>query len=390
MEAFDEKTCLCALNRIFGFEPRIGQALIENIGSAADIFGLTGKEIDGLTGPFSTKYKGKISKRAYDEAAEELHRLSGKGIRFIGCNEKSYPSALKECEDYPLGLYFRGSSPPEEVFINRKDIAVVGTRDISPYGREWCRRIVDTLAASDIRPTIVSGLAIGTDICAHTAALENDLPTIAVMATGPDKIYPCRHMDFAERLVCTPGSALVTDYPSGTAPLAPHFLRRNRIIAGLSDATILVESRIKGGGMTTARLAFSYNRDVFALPGRVDDIRSQGCNYLIKNKIAEPITSSEALMESLGLPTGKTKRERDSREVIEETYGRRMSSDRIREMAVVLMAIRHERGINIDELAAISGLGYSRTADIVGILETDGLITVDLLRRCHINFFRSK
>ena len=182
-------------------------------------------------------------------------------------------------------------------------VAVVGTRDISPYGREWCERIVHALARTSPKPLIVSGLAIGTDICAHKAALEASLPTIAVMATGTDTIYPYRHRQIAEKMSGTQGCALVTDYPPGTAPLPVNFLRRNRIIAGLSHATILVESKIKGGGMMTCRLAFSYDRDVYALPGRADDLRSQGCNHLIRARMAEPLTSEEDIIDSLGLLT---------------------------------------------------------------------------------------
>lgn len=263
-------------------------------------------------------------------------------------------------------------------------IAVVGTRDISPYGREWCVRTVSGLSRCREKPVIVSGLALGTDFCAHKAALESGLATIGVMATGPETVYPHRHMEFAERLCSTPGCALVTDYPPGTAPLAIHFLRRNRIIAGLSDATILMESKIKGGGMMTCRLAFSYSRDVYALPGRADDLRSQGCNSLIRNKIAEPLISVEDLTESLGLNRTGVRNRMSLRDAVMSEYGQRMSQEKAELAASLLTCIKEDRGITIEDLSETCGMSYSRTAEMTAMLETDGFISIDLLQRCFI------
>jgi DNA processing protein len=262
---------------------------------------------------------------------------------------------------------------------------VVGTRDVSSYGKEWCERCVYGLAASEEKPLIVSGLALGTDICAHKAAVEAGLPTIAVMATGPESVYPYRHKGFAEELYQIPGCALVTDYPPGTAPLAIHFLRRNRIIAGLSDATVLIESKIKGGGMMTARLAFSYDRDVYALPGRVDDVRSQGCNSLIRSKIAEPLTSVQEFLESLGMKSTGTTDSVSDMECLSATYRNTESADRLEQMARLLKTIRQKRGITVEELAEICALGYAKTVELTSRLETDGFIRTDLLQRCSIN-----
>lgn len=385
MENFDEKTCLCALNRIFGFEPKIGLAIIEYLGSAKAAFEIGSQEMDELTGPYF-KYKGRICQQAYRQATTELERLAREGIQFCGWSEDCYPEALRECEDPPIGLYVKSSTPLKELWATRSRIAVVGTRDISQYGKEWCRRIVGTLAHSDKRPTIVSGLALGTDITAHQCAIESGLPTIAVMATGPDSIYPHRHRHFAEMLALTPGCALISDYPPGTAPLAIHFIRRNRIIAGLSDATILIESKIKGGGMTTCRLAHSYNRDVFALPGRVDDIRSQGCNELIYKKIAEPITSEECILKCLGMkamPQGSTNTMESH---LHEVYGSRLPEDRLACMSKTLWLIKKNRGISLEELARLCQSDYRTLLEITGLLELDGFISIDLMQRCSINY----
>jgi DNA processing protein len=204
------------------------------------------------------------------------------------------------------------------------------------------------------------------------------------MATGPENVYPYRHRSFAEELYQIPGCALVTDYPPGTAPLAVHFLRRNRIIAGLSDTTVLIESKIKGGGMMTARLAFSYDRDVFALPGRVDDIRSQGCNMLIRSKIAEPLTSISDFLENIGLGGGSGESVSDM-DRLSSVYEKAATADRIGQMASLLKAIRHRRGTTVEELAEACGFGYARTVELTSRLETDGFISIDLLQRCSIN-----
>ena len=387
MEITHEKACHCALNRIFGFEPKISLALISHLGGASEVFALSQNEIDNLLGPYS-KYHGLISTKAVEKAYHELESLSSQGIRFIGWNEDGYPSSLKECEDAPTGLYIKGSHTPEIPWNRRRMISIIGTRDLSPYGKEWCERIVQSL--SDIpqneRPIIVSGLAMGVDICAHMAALKNGLPTLAVMATGPETVYPNRHRGFAQEICRTAGSALITDYPPQTAPLAIHFLRRNRIIAGLSEATILIESKIKGGGMMTARLANSYNRTVFALPGRVDDLRSQGCNNLIHSHIATPITSIEDFLNELGIKKSNKNSHKEFNTDIEALYKGSISEDKIAQMGKILLEIRRDRGITVEDLAVRTDLGYTRVSQLLGMLETDGIITRDLLQRCFINF----
>ncbi len=389
MKNIREKAAHCALNRVFGFEPRIAHALTGHFGSATGIFEAGTDEIDSILGPHS-KYRGMVSQRGLDEAAEELEQLASRGIVFVGSGEDAYPALLKECEDAPVGLYVRSTTPPEELFSYGRSVAVVGTRDISPYGREWCRRIVLSMGACTPGPAVISGLALGTDICAHAAALEAGIPTIGVMATGPETIYPYRHRDFAERLVNTPGCGLVTDYPPGTSPLPIHFLRRNRIIAGMGESLILTESKIKGGGMMTSRLAFSYGREVYALPGRADDIRSQGCNLLIREKIAEAVTDIGSLLKGLRMDMdGRGKRMSD-RDVLEGIYGRRFSQDKIEDMARLLLIIRKDRGISVEDLAAASGMEYGKASGLVSILESDGMVSVDLLRRCTINIRKSE
>ena len=384
MENFEEKACLCALGKIFGFKPRIALAMIEHLGSAREVFKLRRDSLELLLGPHS-QYTDVIRKSVVYEACKELEIYEKQHIDFVGWTDDFYPALLKECPDAPVGLYVKSKTHVSQLWTPSKSIAIVGTRDVSTYGKEWCTKAVQALAATGEKPLIVSGLALGTDICAHKAAVEYGLPTIAVMATGPESVYPYRHKEFADILYQTPGCALVTDYPPGTAPLAIHFLRRNRIIAGMSEATVLIESKIKGGGMMTARLAFSYSRDVFALPGRVDDIRSQGCNSLIRSKIAEPLTSIPEFLESLNMSTATSQAKISDIDRLSATYTRRIPEDKITLMSRLLLTIRQNRGLTIEEIAQLNGLSYPQAAELTSILETDGFIKTDLLQRCCIN-----
>jgi len=342
------------------------------------------EELESVIGPYSG-FRDSINGKAIETAEKELEFLNKKNYGFIGINEKGYPSLLKECDDPPLGLYTRSSSDLETVFDARPAIAIVGTRDISPYGKEWCRRLVATLAKAERKPLIVSGLALGTDITAQSQALESGLPTLSVMATGIESTYPRQNEAAAERIANTSGCALITDYPTGTVPLAINFLRRNRIIAGMSLATILIESKAKGGGMMTARLAFSYNRDVYALPGRIDDQRSQGCNQLIREKIAEPITDLDDLVDRLGLKSHRSERQENVVKDMEIFYKGKVPDDELADMVLVLKAIRNNKGINLEEICSSVGKPYGKVAECTGILESDGIISVDLLQRCTIN-----
>lgn len=383
-----ERICHYALNSIFGFEPRTALALIDRTGSASDVFSLSEKDLDALMGPYS-KYRGKINSGALERAFEEYERLKKRGDVFIGRNEKEFPGNLLDCEDCPVGLFVRSSDKAGDIFNTATFISIIGTRDMSSYGREWCQRIVESLSLCANPLAIVSGLAIGVDITAHLSALEAGLPTIAVIPTGIDSIYPERHSVFAERIANSRGSALITDFPPDIAPQPWTFLRRNRIIAGLSQATLLIESKVKGGGMMTARLAFSYGREVYALPGRADDLRSRGCNLLIQNKTAESIYDTDSLIESLGLNRGVSKRKAKMdayEELLLQRFSHSLSGESLRRMLDILKFIRQRRDMTVDEIAFEMGLEYRETSYLISLMENESVINVDLLRRCSINF----
>lgn len=382
MKGYEERVCRHALNRIFGNNPRTAHSILGHFGSAAKVFA-SGKGLLREAVPY-TKNAGKISDEEYEKSEKELARLEAQGYGFVTNDSPSFPPLLKECPDHPLGLYVRSCSK-ENLFGRRPHIAIIGTRDCSPYGRTECRNIIRALASVPERPVIVSGMAVGIDIAAHRAALDFGLPTTGVLPVGIEDVYPKSHYGEASRIAETPGCSLVTDFPPGTPVSKYNFLRRNRIIAGMCSAALLIESKVKGGGMMTARLALSYSRDVFALPGRIDEPRSGGCNLLIYEGAAAPVISAFSLCAALGFTTVSLPQERRMDEpAIAETYRGRTSPEDTALLSRMLSAIRHRSGISIDELAEECGTGSVHAAQLVGLLESDGLIRTDLMRRCTI------
>ena len=385
MNNSDEKAAACTLNRIFGFKPAIARALTRKLGCAAAVFNLTRDQMESVFGPGSP-YPDKLNHSELEQSAKELAWLESQGYQFITPADDIYPNALLECPDGPAGLYLRADNVSPSLFNAGVAVSIVGTRDISPYGREWTYKIVEALADSVVRPTVVSGLALGVDGVAHETALELGLPTVGVMATGIESVYPRLHSPMAARMARTPGCALVTDYPPLTSPQAVNFLRRNRIIAGLSKATVLVESKIKGGGLLTANLAFEYDREVFALPGRADDSRSAGCNRIIMEKIAEPLTDLNDFVKGLGLGLLTRRNKAVLEEEIDRVFSQSEDEEDVHRLQQVAFFIKKNRGTTIDEICAGTGLEYKDARRYVGMLETEGIIYTDLLQRCSIIF----
>ncbi len=343
------------------------------------MFGMNRGELVQITGG-NLKLAGAIADADPGKYEKELNGILSAGYGYIIYNSADFPALLSECCDAPLGLFTLSCDSVAAVF-GRGSISVVGTRDISPYGREWCGRVVESLAASSVRPAIVSGLAFGADITAHLTALDNGLPTIAVMGTGISDIYPAAHRGYAETIAATPGCAVISEYPPCADVFPVNFLSRNRIIAGMSAATVLIESRIKGGGMSTARTAFSYGRDVYALPGRNCDVRSQGCNYLIHRHIAEPIIGCDEFLKSLGY--GIDGRRRGSAAAkIREYYSGCMDTADIRQCETIIREVAGHSGITVEELAGLCGIPCKKASRLARRLENDGFIEIDLLQQC--------
>lgn len=367
----------CVLARTFGERPALAHAIINNLGSIETLFSLSEKERESVFGPYS-RYRDSLTDKALDRGFKDLEDISRLGAKAISVEDPLYPPLLRECKDAPIILFYKSRSNPGDLF-SQKMISIVGTRDISPYGAEWTGRITASFAQSACPPCIVSGLAFGVDITAHSSALRYNMSTIAVIPTGIDEIYPHSHFGTAERIADTPGCAVVSDFFPGTPTIKAYFIRRNRIIAGLSMSTILIESRKKGGGLITSHMAWGYGREVYALPGRIDDVRSEGCNALIEEKVAEPIVSLPQLSRKLRLGT-KVQNTSWSESVGRFYKGREMQED------LLNMACTIERcnGIDIEGLCDKCGYDYSRTLNLCGILQKDGFIQTDLLQRCII------
>lgn len=283
------------------YEPAIALKLYEEIGSAKEIFSLSHRELSLLLGLRKDYIIQILSKKEVEPAEKEIEWSEKSGITTLTIDDDNYPSRLKECPDAPLLLYYKGLSN----LNSKRMISIVGTRKASDYGRSQCREIVKTFSHLKEKPVIISGLAYGIDITAHLAALDYGVETIAIMATGLDRIYPSHHRSYAVKIVKSGG--IISDFPSGTAPVPLNFLKRNRIIAGMADAVILIESKIKGGGMNTASLANSYSREVYALPGKITDKNSAGCNFLISKNIAQSIYSPESIIKQLGWEDKKSR-----------------------------------------------------------------------------------
>lgn len=369
------------LNRVFGNRPFITQEIIGTFGSIQDFFALPLEERSRFA--FSLK----LEADALDDSAllladEELSRLESRACRFLSIESPDYPTLLRECPDAPAGLYIRSSSSDAEIFgREHAAVSIVGTRDISLYGKEWTRRIVFNIASAGKKATIVSGLALGVDAAAHRSALEAGIPTIAVLPCGIDEVYPACHTQLAQSIAQSPASALVSDFPPHSTPFKGSFIRRNRIIAGLSGSTILIESKRHGGGMITATTAAGYSRNVFALPGRIDDLRSAGCNNLIKEKIAEPIAELGSLNLRLGIGRSTYSPADNCMQLARRHYG---SSPDLKDICTLLGMIAANRGISVEDLAEFCNMGYSRTLALINRLENDGFISCDLLQRCTI------
>lgn len=230
---------------------------------------------------------------ARQRATKEAEFAAQHDIRCLTISDKAYPQRLRSCCDAPLVLYFKGNTD----LCARHAVAVVGTRRCTEYGKSLCERFTRELAAIAPGTLVISGLAYGIDIHAHRGALEAGLPTVAVLAHGLDRIYPAAHRNTARDMLACGG--LATEFASATVPDKHNFVRRNRIIAGLAEATVVVESAAKGGGLITASIAQSYGRDVCAFPGRASDEFSVGCNNLIRTSHAQMITSAADLAEAL-------------------------------------------------------------------------------------------
>ncbi len=345
-----------ALVHIPGVGGVTAKRLISSCGGAEQVFREKMQALKKIPGIGEHIARSVRNHNLLNRAEQEISFLQKHRIRALFYLDKEYPHRLRQCEDGPVLLYVRGN-----ICLNHpRVVAIVGTRSMTPYGREQCEQLVHDMAV--LEPLIVSGLAYGVDGCAHQAALNNHLLTAAVLGHGMDRIYPPMHHKLARKILDT--GALVTDFMSGTRPDRDNFPKRNRIIAGLCDAIVVVEAAVTGGALITANIANTYNRDVFALPGKVTDKYSQGCNKLIRIHKAHLLETVADLQYIMNWEPGEKLAGRQTALFVSLT-------DEEQQMANFL---RDHPGTGIDQIVGSTGFNLSKTSSLLLNLELKGVV----------------
>ena len=279
---------LLALLKVDGVGDIVAKKLLNHFTTAENIFKAKANQLESIDGIGRVLIKNLKDKTVFNLAEAELKFIKENNINCLFYQDEKYPDRLKHCIDGPILLFTSGTID----FNNRKVISIVGTREITSYGTEFCKKFIEDLAP--LNPIIVSGFAYGVDIVAHKVAMDLGLQTIGVVAHGLNQVYPKVHKKYVAKMEQNGG--FMTEFWSNSNPEKENFVKRNRIVAGISEATIVIESAEKGGSLITANLANDYNRDVFAVPGRTSDKFSQGCNNLIKTQKAHLLTSAADLI----------------------------------------------------------------------------------------------
>lgn len=362
--AEEEIISTIALTKLKGVSLLNARTLLETVGSASEVLAHR-EDIVSLIPNASNRLKEAFADvgEALKEAEQEMEFVNQKRMRVFTLLDEDYPARLKECEDAPLVLYYCGSAD----LNSPRMINLVGTRRCSEYGQDICQRFIADLKALAPDTVIVSGLAYGIDICAHRAALDNGMATVGVLAHGLDTIYPTMHRQTAVEMVHQ-GGGLLTEYPTHTQPEKLNFVRRNRIVAGLCDACIVVESSEKGGSLITAELAMNYNRDVFAFPGRVQDTYSKGCNNLIRQHQATLLTSAQDFMEAMGWQNAVENQKK------KEAIQQELFPDLTEEERALLNALKFVDCKHINQISIDTNIPVSRASMILFDLEMRGLV----------------
>lgn len=346
-----------ALTLIPGVGSVYSRLLLNHFGSAQEVFKAKKSQLISISG-IGEKTAQCIRNHDFFERAErEIDFVEKYKIKTFFYTSDDYPKRLKNCYDAPILLYYKGNAELNSTRV----LSIVGTRNATPYGKELTETLVEELKKHNV--LVISGLAYGIDAMAHRACLKHDIPTVGVVGHGLDRIYPSQHRSLAEKMVSEGG--LLTEFPSQTIPDRENFPKRNRIVAGLADATIVVEASLTGGALITAELANSYNRDVFSFPGNVKQEFSAGCNFLIKTNRASLITGVKDLEYLLGWETPNHKEEQ--RQV---SLRLNLSADE-KKIADFLIT----RGqVGIDELALATQLPQSKLSVTILALEMQGII----------------
>ncbi len=326
------------------------------MGSAEAIFNEKKSNLAKIDGIGLLRLREINLKHQLEEADEELKFIEDNNINFSYFKDKTYPEKLKHCLDGPILIFHRGNID----LVGKKIISIVGTRKITSYGNAFCQNLIEEL--TPLNPVIISGLAYGVDICAHKAAIENDLQTVACLAHGLNQIYPKDHKKYVQKIQENGG--LISEFWSSDTFDRNNFLKRNRVIAGISEATIVIESAEKGGSLVTADIANSYDREVFAVPGRATDSQSRGCNNLIKQQKAQLLTSAADIIYMLNWELKESQKPKQTQLFVELTE----------EEKVIFRFLKEKEKELLDIIALECQIPAYKTASILMNMELKGVI----------------
>lgn len=356
----DKQIYQLALTMINGVGATLARHLLQTCGEAEAVFAEKKQSLEKIPGIGSTLAAEIKRPEVLERARKEAAFIEKNRIVCYFLEEDSYPVRLKECPDAPLLFYFKGNADLNASHI----VSIVGTRNATEYGRELTESLIRDLAVAFPDLLVVSGLAYGIDVCAHKSALLHSLPTVGVLAHGLDRIYPAAHRNTAAEMIEKGG--LLTDFPSETQPDRAHFIKRNRIVAGLADTTVVIESAERGGSLITADIAFSYGRDVMSFPGRITDVHSKGCNELIRQNKAALITSAADLISLMRWDASPEKPKEPIQ--TELFFPENERND------LLLATIREHKEIHLNQLARITGLAVHKLSPLLFELEMNGKI----------------
>lgn len=346
-----------ALTLIPGVGSVNGKSLVAYCGGVKAVFMEKKRLLLKIPGVGEQTVNALVNHHVFDRAEEETRFIEKYKITPLFYLDKKYPVRLKLCHDSPLMLYYKGTAD-----LNApKVVAIVGTRKATEYGRVMCRKLVEGLIEHNV--LIVSGLAYGIDTWSHKAALENNLETVGVLGHGLDRVYPFANRSLAEKMTETGG--LLSEYMSKTMPDRENFPMRNRIIAGMSDAIVVVEAGVTGGALITADIGNSYNRDVFAVPGRIGDMHSEGCNKLIKINKAALIQSAKDISYLLNW---------DNEKVQKKNIQRQLFVNLTPDEELIVNTLKEKGDLDIDTLLIETAILPAKAASVLLNMEFEGII----------------
>lgn len=359
-----ETLYMMALSRVPKLNYGQQRTLVETLGSATAVYENRHNILDAIPDAIpALKENLALMDANLPRCEEEILWAEKVKVECIGFQDERYPARMKECDDAPMMLYYRGTADLNK----RRVISMVGTRKVTDYGKQLCEVFVRELAELCPDVLIISGLAYGVDVHSHRQALHNGLETVGVLAHGLDQIYPTLHRQTAKEMLEKGG--LLTEYMSRTTIEKRYFVQRNRLVAGCSDATVVVESAGRGGSLITAEVAQGYGREVFAFPGRVGDVKSAGCNRIIADNTAGLLTCAEDFVKAMGWQDDKARRQQLAEGIQQELFPE-LSEDEQR----VVDALQQKDRLQMNLISVATGIPVGHLSGLLFTMEMKGIV----------------